>query len=79
MGNACNYCDLIDATPEQLEDMIVDALGIGEDEYSRTVAAAIRDAVAEDIYETADVGAWNEGDVRLAVVRSLANRVLSGK
>lgn len=47
---------------------------ISED-YIRSIAEAVVDDVAQDIWETADRDFWNDDDVRLAFGRALMKRI----
>ena len=65
------------------KDYLVELIGAYEDsllgsisrDYSKSIADAIADDVARDIYECADNEDWNIDDVRLAVGRVLCKRL----
>ncbi len=65
--------------PEYLSELIGgykdSILGEVSRDYSRLISDKIVDAVARDIYETADPEDWNMDDVRLAVGRVLCKRL----
>ena len=72
-----SYCRLIGGSPDHLTDIIceMNVRNLIPDDYIQPIAEAITEAVAQDIYESADPSEWNDDDVRLAIGRVLCKRL----
>lgn len=72
-----SYCRLIGVSPDHLADIIceMNVNGLIPQDYIHPIAEAITEAVAQDIYESADPSEWNDDDVRLAIGRVLCKRL----
>lgn len=72
-----SYCRLIGVSPDHLTDIIceMNVRNLIPDDYIQPIAEAITEAVAQDIYESADPSEWNDDDVRLAIGRVLCKRL----
>lgn len=78
MEEESDVFERLGTTRDEFACMVGREIEIGlSSEYSRDIAEAIAQRVAEDVEETADVSKWNDCDVNLGVGRVILEALWS--